>query len=136
MKSWRLLDHTADLRIEGRGATRKEALEALLEGLVRELDSGSGAVGETRRIRYAGVDLADTVVGVLGEVLWLVNGERWLPRACRVTALSDTLAGVECRGAPLAPDAHGLSEIKAATFHDFEFAEEEGGFAVRVVFDV
>lgn len=135
LMNWRLLNHTADIRIEGRGETREKALGALVAGLLHEV-GGAGAPGAgTRRIACEGVDLADTVVGLLGEALWLVNGERWLPSSCTVESLSDTRAEAACAGAPIG-DASGMTEIKAATFHDFEFFEDSGEWVVRVVFDV
>ena len=56
---------------------------------------------ETRVVRAAGVDLTDTVVMLLGEILMLANGERWLARMCERVTLSDTEAGPTLTGAPL-----------------------------------
>jgi SHS2 domain-containing protein len=133
--TWRLLDHTADLRIEGRGPTREAALEALCEGLIHELGGGVRPT-QSRRLSYSGVDLTDTVVGLLGELLWTANGERWLASSCLVVWLTETGAEMSCEGAPLESGRARFTEIKAATYHDFEFVEEGGEWAVRVVFDV
>lgn len=134
--SWKLLPHTADLRIEGSGTTREAALAALAEGLIDQLGGAGRSGGQTRRLEVRGVDLADTVVTALGEILWLANGERWLASGCQVESLADESAALILTGDPIGEEGEGVREVKAATYHGFEFFEGEGGYHLRVIFDV
>ena len=137
MKSWRLLDHPADLFIEGTGDTREEALEALILGLISELHEGGVEGRETRTLAYTGEDRLRTTVGFLGELLYLAQQKLWLPAMCKVSEAQDDAIRAECAGEPYDPGRHRLAEIKAATFHDFLFEPQaQGGFIVRVLFDV
>lgn len=131
-----MLPHAADLRIEGSGPTPQDALAALAQGLIEQLGGAGRGGGETRRVKARGVDLCDTVVTLLGEILWLANGERWLASGCEVESLTETAAALTLVGAPIDARVDGVREVKAATYHAFEFVEEGGVYRVRVVFDV
>ena len=68
---WKLLDHTADLAIEGSGASGEEALTGLCEGLTAQLTEPEKVrVTGTRRFSAKGVDLEDAIVTAVGELLF------------------------------------------------------------------
>lgn len=137
MKSWRLTDHTADLAIEATGESREEALEALCEGVVASVVEGEVAWGERRELTARGVDLTDTVVTLLGELLYTLLVERWAVHGVKVTRLADDEARLECVGEPIDPYRHHLEEVKAATYHDFHFEDDaEGRWRILALFDV
>jgi SHS2 domain-containing protein len=138
MKSWTTLDHTADLAIEGVADTAEGALEAVCEGLLANLcDVNKVSKNKTIQIKANGIDEADTIVSLLGELLYTVLVERFAVAGVRVVSLSKVAAQLECEGEILDPQRHAVKEVKAATFHDFSFAPDAGGlWRLRVVFDV
>jgi SHS2 domain-containing protein len=138
MKTWKLLDHTADLAIEGISDTPEGALEAVCEGLLSGVINAEKVnENEYKRLKVQGMDREDTVVSILGELLYLVLAERWAVARVGVVSLSSHRAELECAGEPLDLSRHSVEEVKAATFHNFLFAvDAEGLWHLRVVFDV
>ena len=139
MKRWRLLDHTADLAIGGRGSNGEEAVEALLAGLAGQI-ALPGTVEERERFRVTGTggNREEALVAALGELLYHVERAGWVFRDGRAVEISDGRVVLEVRGEHHAPGRHGpRAEIKAATYHDLAFAPRPGGgWVARVVFDV
>jgi len=139
METWRLLDHTADIALEARASSPEGALHALCLGLAAQVvHCAEVRPVETRRVAAEGVDRTDAVVTLLGEFLYLLEVERWLPATVEVVRFEDTRIELGLRGEPHDPARHGpLSEVKAATFHDFFFAPDaDGTWQLRVIFDV
>ncbi len=139
MGRWRLLDHTADLAIEGRGGDGPEAVEALLAGLAAQITL-PGTVEERERLRVTGTGEGreEALVTALGELLYHAERAGWVFRRGRAVEVSDDRVVLEIRGEPHVPGRHGpRAEIKAATYHDLAFAPcPDGGWIARVVFDV
>ena len=92
---------------------------------------------ECKQVEAEGIDEVDTVVSLLGELLYTLLVQRWAVAKVRVVSLSDNYAELRCRGEPLDLSRHTVYEVKAATFHDYLFVrDEEGGWRLRVVFDL
>jgi SHS2 domain-containing protein len=138
MKNWRTIEHTADLAVEGWGDTPEEALAHACEGFLAQItDSSAVRPVETRRLHAEGVDREDAVVSFFGELVYTIFAQRWLPAKFRVLELTDTRVEVECAGEARDPLRHPLTEVKAATFHNFGFAKDaEGVWRLAVLFDV
>ncbi len=139
MGCWRLLDHTADLAIEGRGSNGPEAVEALLSGLAAQITLPGRVEGRERlRVTGTGESREEALVAALGELLYHVDRVGWVFRHGRAVEVSDDRVVLELRGEIHAPGRHGpRTEIKAATYHDLAFAPcPDGGWLARVVFDV
>ena len=139
MSDWRLLDHTADLALEGRGSSPEAALAAVCRGLLEQLlGEASVFARESRTVEVEGVDRTDVAVTVLGELLFLVQVERWLPARVEGGRFDEEWGMLAMMGEPFDPNRHTLvQEIKAATFHDYVLEKREDGlYHLRVVFDV
>lgn len=137
MRAWKLLEHTADLALEGAGNTPEEALRALCEGLLAQIaEPAVRPVGE-RLFRAEGADREEAVVALLGDLLFAIFAEGWLPARCEGFLASGNRLEGKFMGEPFDPARHRLSEVKAATYHDFSFARDaEGLWRLRVIFDV
>lgn len=140
MSIWKLRDHTADLALEGRGSTPEGALSALCRGLLVQL-LGNGALVvplEPRTVEVDGVDRTDVIVSALGELLYLVQVERWIPAQVEAAHLDEEHGMLVMAGEPFDTRRHRLQqEIKAATFHDFAMGRRDDGlYYLHVIFDV
>ncbi len=132
----RQLEHTADLAFEASGVSAEDALETMVGALLSTVAAGAEGI-ERREFEASGRDRTETVVTILGELLFSALGELWLPASCKVAELSDTLVRLSCEGEPYDPELHELEEVKAATYHDFHFAPDDRGvWTLRVVFDL
>lgn len=137
MKSWEVLNHTADLCLRGKGETPSEALWALCEGFISELSENRGRPLQTRLIEVSGQDTASVVVSFFGELIYLALGEGWVPAKVLEASLSETGARAEVAGEPFDPARHNLHEIKAATYHGLTLEKTgENRYELTVLFDV
>jgi SHS2 domain-containing protein len=138
MRKWQQLEHTSDLFLMGEGDTREEALMGLLEGLAEQIyEPGTVAPAEAKTVSSKGVDTEDAVITLLGEFLYLVYVRNWLPARFETAILSPGSVSVSVRGEKFDPSRHSfLTELKAATFHGYDFSRgDDGLWRVRVLFD-
>lgn len=135
---YRYLDHTADVGVIGQGSTPSEALEALVRGVLNLIVGDAPVAGREEEVVAAeGEEEDDRLVRFLNELLFLVEGRRWLPAS--VVELRWERDRIEARlaGEPFDPDRHELaSEVKAATYHQLRFGPSGEGWEVQVIFDV
>ena len=137
MASWTLLDHPADLAVEGRGDTPAAALAAVVEGLLAQLGPRDPQPGPPEDIAIVGLDQEESLVSTLNELLYRINvQQRWF--ACpEVLELGETRMRLRVRSRPRPADQALETEIKAATYHDLQLvAEPDGSWRLRVLFDV
>jgi len=138
MKRYETFDHTADIGIRAFGRTVEEvfvhAAEALFEVLT-DLDS----IGEmlTREVEIHGSDLEDLLVRLLGELLYLCEGEGYMFREFSVVQLTPTFLKAAARGERFDPARHEFkTEIKAVTYHQVEVSQQDGMWVGKVIFDL
>ncbi len=133
-----LFDHTADLGLECTGSSMADLLERAgeaLGGCVFER-SGIRAV-EERVITADGSDPEELLVNFLREVLFLINGEAFLPKRLAVVSIGDRSVSCRVDGEPRDPERHApIREIKAVTYHGVTIEESRGMLTARVVLDV
>ncbi len=138
MGTWRTLEHTADLALEGEGASREEAVEALCLGLMSQVTEPK-RVRESDRVPVVaeGFDDAETVVSALNELLYLVNVKGWVFRRFEALEVSPTRVRVVGVGEPRDSIRHPFDlEVKAATYHDLSIAFDGDRWKIRVLFDI
>lgn len=137
MATWRLLDHPADLAVEGRGDTPAAAFAAVVEGLLAQLGPRDPHPGPPEELVIEGLDREESLVSTLNELLYQINvQQRWL--ACpEVLELEDTQVRLRVRNRRRPADQALQTEIKAATYHYLELtATPDGSWRLRVLFDV
>lgn len=133
-----MFDHTADLGIDCSGRTMKELLEnagAVLVDLVIDRDILQGL--DNRVFAVAGDDREELLVNFLRELLYLVNGEGFLPKTMTIVDLDEKELSCCLKGEPFRRGKHRLKrEIKAVTYHAVSIVEDSAGMSARVVLDV
>jgi SHS2 domain-containing protein len=136
-RGYRLLPHTADIRLEVRGqdlaglfATSVTSLFSLLT------DRRRVRAAETRTLEVSGRDLEDRLFLLLREALLLFTADRFLVRSAR-GKMNRSGVRVEVRGEAFDASRHpAFREIKAVTAHGMVVERIPGGFAARYVIDV
>jgi SHS2 domain-containing protein len=134
---YRLLPHTADLRLEVRG----QDLPALFAGSVAALfslitDRRRVRASETRILEASGEDLPDTLYLLLRGALLLFTAENFVVRSARGT-MDSSAVRVEVSGEPFDGSRHSACrEIKAVTAHGLAVERIPGGHVARFVLDV
>ncbi|MBM4031875.1 MAG: archease [Planctomycetes bacterium] len=138
MRSFEILEHTADVGIRARGDTLPELLAACAEGMLSILVEG-GAVGErvAAEIALDADDAEELVHAWLRELLFRFSAEGLLLRRFDFHEATPTRLRATCHGEPFDPARHqGGAEIKAVTYHAFKVAQTPEGWLAEVLFDV
>lgn len=136
---YRLLEHTADLKVEIYG---KDLLELFANAAFMLFDVmvDTGQVRERMReeVEIFSTDLNELFLDWLRELLYRFATKGFITKRVEVKVevqpvhLCGTLYGESYE-----PKRHGLKiEIKTPTYHQFQLQEEKGNFKATVVFDV
>jgi len=138
MKSYKLLNHTADIGIEFWGKTKKElfanAVEAMFD-LIVDL-RGINNVNE-KVVTAKGTDAEDLLVNFLREALYLFNGGKWIVKQCQLLEIKSGHIVAQLQGEPYNSQKHQLQkEIKAVTYHGLNVKKTAQGWKAKVIFDV
>jgi SHS2 domain-containing protein len=136
-RGWRLLSHTADLRLEVRAKDLAGLFAASVEALFSLLTDRRRVRGaETRILEVRGRDPEERLFLLLREALLLFSADRFLIRSAR-GRMDPSGIRVEVRGEAFDPSRHpAFREIKAVTAHGMAVTRVRGGFAARFVIDV
>jgi SHS2 domain-containing protein len=133
-----VFEHTADLGLRVRAATREalfaEATRGLLAIIVANPDAVRGV--EFKRFRLDGTQNDFLLFDWLSELLVLFDTQNWLAAECdaRFDARG---AEILCRGEPLDRQRHELDhEVKAITYHGLCVEETEDGWMAEVIVDL
>lgn len=135
---YEVLDHTADLKIEVKGATLSDlyinAGRALFDLIAAFEDR---AEEDYISICVSGEDEADLLVNWLRELLYLFNGKELLMNSIVILSLENLT--LTARVGVISHDPNELEidyEIKAVTYHQARVERRSRGFVARVIFDL
>lgn len=130
-------EHTADAGVVARGATLEEAFANAAAGMYALMvDLSRVEERETREVAVEGDDLERLLVHWLLELLFLTEVENLVFRRFEVTIEDGRLRG-RAYGEPLDPERHRAgTAVKAVTRHGLEIVPEDGGYRMRVLFDL
>ena len=136
-RRFRLLAHTADIRLEVRGRDLPELCAESVTALFSLLtDRRKVCARESRILRGAGGDPVDQLFHLLREALLLHSVDRFLARDARGTMDASGVT-VEMAGETFDASRHALHrEIKAVTAHAMAIEKGPSGYIARFVVDV
>ncbi len=141
----RMLDHTADVGFEVSETPTLEALfdEARWALLSTVLDRPPERGEEERRVRLSAPDLETLLVRWINELVFLVQGEGFVPVYADVrirgAGEKENSCSLEARltGVPLNLEGYGWrGEIKSATFHGLSVEKMREGWRARMILDI
>lgn len=139
--NYKLLDHTADLKVEifGRDLPELFANAAfMLFDVMVDLERVKEVQSE--EVKIASDDLSELFLDWLRELLFLFSTRGLVIKRVRIKRLDELAWALEATvyGEPYEPNRHGLKiEIKTPTYHQFAIRKkEDGGWQATVIFDV
>lgn len=138
MVEYEFLEHTADTGFRAWGGTLEELFIHSAEALVAAaLDASEAEAYEPRQMAAAGATIEDRLVNWLNEVLWLLDGERFVPaRFEAVWFEGETVCG-QLLGERRDDVRHPPRVVvKAATYHQLAVREHNGRWEAEVFLDV
>jgi SHS2 domain-containing protein len=133
-----LLDHTADLGIRIWGVDLKTLFENAGKTLMHLMLRGeSPQRALPKRILLSGDDLADLMVRWLGEIHYLLEGEKRAVTSIRIVDIRPPCLEAALETVPFDPELHEiLTEIKAVTYHQIEVVQKRDRWETQVIFDL
>ena len=138
MGDYRLLEHTADMGIEARGATLGELFVAAARGL-QEIVFGRSCAAEPRQeicVNVEGGDLEELLVAWLGESLFIMEQHRFCPAAFHITEIDGRRLRGSISGEPCGEKQSPLREVKAVTYHRVSVRQQQRGWRAQVYVDL
>ncbi len=135
---FRILDHPADLGIEGYGKTLAEAFEQAALGLVSIIvDASRVEARDCRKVTLQGSDLEHLLVRWLEEILYLYDGEHFIGGRFQISQLESGRLQAVVHGEVFDPTRHETRmDVKAVTYHQLKVHEETEKSSVRVFLDI
>ena len=138
MKTFEILDHTADIRIKAYGKDLKELFRNAAFGMCSILADLEGITASTElEIKAEAPDREELLVEWLDELLYNFYTKHIIFSEFNIKELSDTRLISTVKGRFIGENKNRLkTEIKAATRHDLHIEKKEGRYEVQIVFDV
>jgi SHS2 domain-containing protein len=134
---WRLLEHTADIRVEITGQDIG-ALHANAAACVFDLMVGrqSIAAKATIEVVLESSGPAELFLDWLRELLFTFSARGFAVAHVELLELDPARLRARLAGEPYDPARHGLKlELKAPTYHDYVFEKTPAGWRAVVLFD-
>jgi SHS2 domain-containing protein len=137
-----MLDHTADVGFELRASTLEELFDEARRALLMVVFERPPEEGEEEgEIQLSAPDLETLLVRWVNELIYLVQDAGFVPVGAEMriqrTEGANLSLEASLAGAPLLLEEYGWQgEIKSATFHGLDIANEDEGWHARVILDV
>jgi SHS2 domain-containing protein len=147
-RQFSILEHTADVGIEAQGQTLAEAFENAALGMMSLMyDLETVEKKEQRTVSIQARDIESLLVRWLSELLYLFDGEDFVPCSCEIESLHSKGLKGKVWGEPLDERKHKMKMyVKAVTYHQLSiqssdyaqgvFASGEKQSVIRVYFDI
>lgn len=135
---YEILEHTADIGIRATGTSMKDLFESAAQGMTSIAFDPTGVREiEQRSVAATAGDRESLLVEFLQEVLWLIDGEAWLPRRVQIDSIAETSIAATAHGEPRDAARHQMRIIiKAVTYHQLSVRETPAGWQAEVYFDI
>ena len=133
-----LLDHTADLGIRVWGDDIKTLFENAGKSLMHLMLQGETSQSpKPKPISLSADDLADLMVRWLGEIHYLLEGEKLVVTSFDILDIRPNNLEAILQTVPFDPELHEiLYEIKAVTYHQIEVVEKGNRWETQVILDL
>lgn len=138
MAEYELLNHTADMGFRVCGSTLEELFVRAAEALVAvAVDASRAETRERRGVECSGATLEELLVNWLNEVIWLLEGERFVPARFEDVTLAGGAAAGIAWGETREDERHPPRiVVKAATYHQLVVRRHNGGWEAEVFLDI
>jgi len=133
---YREVEHTADRALQVWGQSLPALFVGAAQGmysLMDDLDRQGLVATEWHTVSLEALDREGLLVDWLNELLFLAESEELLLVSFEIDSLTGTSLEGRVGGVPA---KEVKSDIKAATYHNLELREKEGGWSTLITFDV
>jgi len=140
-KSYRFVDHTADIAAEISGSSLEELFTAGAQALIHSsVDEKQFEADDLLEIDLSASSREELLITFLNELNYLLITKKWLYLSIHsIKIFNDTDVyelSVELNGTELKKDIQLKQEIKSVTYHQVEIVEADGNYSTLVVFDI
>jgi len=136
--SYRLLEHTSDIKVEIYGADLAELFTnaaTCLFDLI--LDRKKVGQAESVPVSLKSADLSELFLDWLRELLFLFSTRSLAIRRVEITSVEPTQVQATAFGEEFSQERHGLKvEVKTPTYHQYRVEKTNEGYRATVIFDV
>ena len=134
--AYEIVEHTADVGIEARGATLEEAFRDTALGLLEITGTWVPGPGEDIPLEFAGTDAASLLVDWLGELLYLQDARDSVISGIEVEEASEVRVAGTVRLSPRGELEPEGTAVKAITYHQLKVERAGDGWHIIVFVDV
>ena len=136
-RPYRLLDHTADIRVEITGRDLPELFgNAALCVFDVMLDRSRIRPDRSTEVSLEAADTPELLMDWLRELLFLFSARGLAVAAVEFTLLEPTRLRAVLASEPFDVERHGLRvELKVPTYHGYSLKETHAGWRATVIFD-
>jgi len=136
-EGWKLLDHTADIRMEVRGSSLEELFLNASRGLTSLLTPESRDLPDTElELSLEADDIEELLVEWLRELLFRHQTRGFILVSADIKELSNTKLKAKLAGRKRGPGEEPEIEVKAVTYHGLSVRKNHTGYVVTIVFDI
>lgn len=140
-RSYKFIDHTADIAAEIVGSSLEELFAAGAEALLlSSVDEKQFESDDLLEIDLTASSKEELLITFLNELNYMLITKKWLYSSIHsIKILNDTDGyelSVELNGTEFIKDIKLKQEIKSVTYHQVEIVEAEGNYSTLVVFDI
>ena len=140
-KSYKFIDHTADIAVELSGSSLIDLFEAGAEAWLRSVvDNIKIEDDDLIELELSGGTKEELLVTFLNELNYFLITKKWLCSSVQSMKILNDVDGcelsAELKGTAIKDDLHLKHEIKSVTYHQVEIIEAEGNYSTLVVFDI
>lgn len=133
---YKILGHTADVRLKVWGGSRKELFKDALLGMIKIIKTPNPKfeIINKRTIEIESGDETALLVDFLNEVLYRANTNKEIYNDIDFKNLSETKLEAELSGSPV---KEFDEDIKAVTYHEAEIKKRsDGQLEITLIFDI
>ncbi len=136
-RGWRLLEHTADIRLEVLGETVEQLFINAARGFTDLVAEATElAPSEEVDVSLEAETVDDLLVDWLRELLYLNQAENFVFIDAQDVELTGASFKARILGRKLGSNELPPFDIKAVTYHDMSVERTTQGYMTRIVFDI
>ena len=137
MKTFEIMEHTADIGIVAYGADLKQVFSHAAEGLFSLIvDLDTVREKSMRPVEASASDMEMLLASWLNELIYIFDTEYLIFKRFEITEITGEQLTANCYGEQVNHRRHELKRsVKAATYHKLR-VEKDNGYRVQVLFDV
>ncbi|MEW5805724.1 MAG: archease [Patescibacteria group bacterium] len=140
MSQFKILEHTADVRLKVFGKDLKELLENALKGLMAIIAGEENlAVSDKKSVIFEifSSDREGLLIDFLNEALYFIQTEKKLIAGVNFYELKQKSDGFFLRAEFLLADSGKIvKDVKAATYHDLKISQNNGQLEATITLDI